>query len=63
MEGQTPLHLAVMQCDAEILRILVEAGADINVKNASFFDEGGDTPWDIAVEKCGAAIVRILGGR
>ena len=31
--GATVLHLAVRQNDLDIMRILIEAGADVNLKN------------------------------
>lgn len=45
-DGQTPLHLAVARGYPDIVRMLVNSGADIEAVN-----EQGKTPIDIALEK------------
>ncbi|HEU0186613.1 MAG TPA: ankyrin repeat domain-containing protein [Gallionellaceae bacterium] len=45
-DGQTPLHLAVTRGYPDIVRMLVNSGADIEAVN-----EQGKTPIDIALEK------------
>ena len=54
-EGDTVLHNAVEQGDLEIIRILVEAGADISALNSS-----SQTPLYSAVKKNQPAIVAVL---
>ncbi len=44
--GNTPLHLAVEQCDVEMARILLEHGADVNRRT----EMGSWTPLVHAVE-------------
>lgn len=44
-EGITPLHYAARKCDASMIRVLVDGGADITVGDAR-----GKTPLDWAIE-------------
>ena len=48
-ENHTPLHLAVLFLQVDLLRLLVEAGADVN------------SQLDVATIQDGAPIQRILG--
>ena len=54
--GDVPLFDAIYWSDPEIVRLLVEAGADVNAAEGS----GGNTPLHEAVEKGDAEIVKIL---
>lgn len=45
INGNTPLHLAIFQNKLEIARVLVERGADLNIKNIN-----GCTPAHLAVK-------------
>ena len=53
----TPLHRAVDNGNVEIVRILVNAGADLNIKSSRGSDP---TPLHIAVQDGNAELVRIL---
>ena len=41
--GETPLHIAAVAADKEVIKILLDAGADKTIKTAK-----GDTPVDYA---------------
>ena len=56
--GVTPLHLAVYQGNAELVRLLLEHGADINRES-----KNGETPLAIAVACGHQKIVDLLGAR
>ncbi len=43
--GQTPLHLAAMNCTVKTLSALLNSGFNLNLK-----DENGKTPYDYAIE-------------
>jgi ankyrin repeat protein len=45
--GWTPLHVAVAECQADIVRLLVEAGADLDART-----EHHRTPLHVALEFC-----------
>ena len=45
--GWTPLHVAVAECQAEVVRLLVEAGADLTART-----EHHRTPLHVALESC-----------
>jgi ankyrin repeat protein len=45
--GWTPLHVAVAECQADIVRLLVDAGADLGAHT-----EHHRTPLDVALEFC-----------
>ena len=53
--GMTALHYACLQNDKEMVKLLLEAGADI-----SAVDKGGFTPMSTAQEKRHKGIVRVL---
>jgi len=53
--GKCPLHLAVMRNREDIVQVLLEKGADINLKSKS-----GDTPLMLATVHNHATIVKIL---
>jgi ankyrin repeat protein len=55
--NRTPLHWAVRDRSVEIARMLIDAGADLNVQ-----DKDGWTPLHWAAEYNGADIVRMLIG-
>ena len=54
-EGRTPLHLAASTGDTELVRILIEAGADVAVKDAQ-----GASPLHLAVAGGHKETVRVL---
>ena len=54
-DGKTPLSIAVENDDIEIVQMLVNAGADINVQN-----NNGDTPLNIAAAKQDRELVAML---
>jgi ankyrin repeat protein len=57
-DGWTPLHVAVAECQAEIVRLLVESGADLAVRT-----EHHRTPLHVALRHCPdlVPLVRELG--
>ena len=54
-EGRTPLHLAASSGDAEMVRVLISAGADVYAKDAD-----GSTPLHLAVVGGHSETVQIL---
>jgi ankyrin repeat protein len=46
INGYTPLHSAIQSGNAEVIRLLLAAGADINLR-----DGNGRTPLDLALAK------------
>lgn len=53
--GHTPLHLAVLERKANLVRILVSSGAEVNTR-----DQLGRTPLDCAVRDMDQRIVALL---
>ena len=53
--GWTPLHLAVAECQADLVRLLVEAGADLRART-----EHHRTPLHVALESCPALVPLLL---
>ncbi|MCZ0933348.1 MAG: ankyrin repeat domain-containing protein [Oligoflexia bacterium] len=50
-KGETPLHLAASQGNIDIVKLLIEGGADINARSESPVGEHiGDTPLYCAIE-------------
>ncbi|MEC2078521.1 ankyrin repeat domain-containing protein [Metabacillus fastidiosus] len=56
-DRKTPLHIACLNGDAEIVKLLVEAGADLKIKYH------GDTPFALACSKGNAETVKYLISR
>ena len=54
-DGGGPLHRAVFNGDTEALRVLLEAGADVNAQ-----DQGGNTPLHSAARNGRVAAIRML---
>ena len=52
---RTPLHIAALWGDVEIVEVLLERGADPNVK-----DDNGQTPLHIAAQEGHVDVVRVL---
>jgi ankyrin repeat protein len=57
-DGWTPLHVAVEQGNADIVRILVEHGADATIQA-----NDGRTPLHMAAETGNVEVLRILVGQ
>ncbi|ERE49990.1 NF-kappa-B inhibitor beta-like protein, partial [Cricetulus griseus] len=55
-EGHTPLHVAVIHKDAEMVRLLRDAGADLNKPEPTC----GRTPLHLAVEAQAANVLELL---
>jgi cytohesin len=57
----TPIHLAALGCNEEMIRVLLEKGADVNAKS---FEESGYTPLYSAISG-GAplSVVKLLVAR
>jgi ankyrin repeat protein len=53
--GDTPLHVMARRADMEAIKLLVEAGANVNAVG-----EMGETPLHVAVQKGHAQIVEVL---
>ena len=53
--GQTPLMLATLRGEADTVKILLEKGADVNIRGNS-----GKTALDIAEEKGYVEIIRMI---
>jgi len=53
--GWTPLHVAVAECQAEIVRFLVGAGADLGART-----EHSRTPLHVALEHCPDLVPQLL---
>jgi ankyrin repeat protein len=53
--GRTPLHLAATHCRINVVLLLLDKGAKINVKAA-----GGATPLDLAAQEGCADVVNLL---
>jgi ankyrin repeat protein len=50
--GNAPLHLSAMQNHTEIIKLLIQAGADVNIQIQSTDDKiNGSTPLHLACEK------------
>ena len=61
--GQTPLHWAVMQDDAAMVKHLIAAGADVNARvrsDETYSASWGDTPLHLAARQGQLAIARLL---
>ncbi|KAJ7636552.1 ankyrin repeat-containing domain protein, partial [Roridomyces roridus] len=54
-DGNTPLHLALANGHADVAMLLIEKGADINVK-----DDDGSTPLHVALAKGHADVAKLL---
>lgn len=54
LRGWTPLHLAVAECRTDVVRVLVEAGADLDART-----EDARSPLHLALE-CSADLVLLL---
>jgi ankyrin repeat protein len=54
-QDRTPLHLAIYSNFSEIVRMLIDAGANLNVQ-----DKHGDTPLHVAIMKNNPIIVQML---
>lgn len=54
-KGYTPLLWAIIYCEPEIIRFLIENGADVNT-----LVEGGKTPLSLAYENCSEHIIELL---
>ncbi|MDE5667323.1 MAG: ankyrin repeat domain-containing protein [Clostridia bacterium] len=57
--GTSAMHLAALRGHSEMLKAMIEAGADINVTQDAP-SEAGDTPLHIACFKCNTECVRLL---
>ena len=57
-DGHTPLHEAVRQGRPEVVQVLLEAGADLSLRDKS--GEYGATALDIAIEESHIEIAKIL---
>uniref|UniRef100_A0A8C6RZ45 Nuclear factor of kappa light polypeptide gene enhancer in B cells inhibitor, beta n=1 Tax=Nannospalax galili TaxID=1026970 RepID=A0A8C6RZ45_NANGA len=55
-DGHTPLHVAVIHKDAEMVRLLQDAGADLNKPEPTC----GRTPLHLAVEAQAASVLELL---
>jgi ankyrin repeat protein len=55
--GDRPLHRAAMEGNTDIARLLIEAGADVNARNAL-----GQTPLHWAADKANIACLHFLIG-
>lgn len=61
--GQTLLHFAASKGSAEVVKMLLEAGADVNAKEREYRcndDNCGRTPLHVAASKGNAEIVKML---
>lgn len=58
--GQCPLHQAVLKGRVDLVKLLVERGADVNAQVAKQWVWEDDTPLMIAVEKENVQIVKAL---
>lgn len=55
ISGDTPLHFAALQGNLSVVRLLVEAGSDVNVRGESEY-----TPLDYAVEFNNVEVIEFL---
>ena len=54
-EGQTALHIAAFENDPDMIRFLLQHGADITLR-----DDGGQTALEIARRYKHAGVIRLL---
>jgi ankyrin repeat protein len=57
-DGSTPLHCAVWKGHAEVVAVLIEAGANVNAENEN--EHWGTTPLHAAAHANQAAIAQLL---
>lgn len=55
LNGQTPLHVAILTNNIEIAKYLIEKGADLNIKDCK-----GQTPLYLAILKNNVEIAKLL---
>lgn len=53
--GNTPLHLAVCECNHAVVKLFIERGAEVNAK-----DREGNAPLHLAAQHCGKESVELM---